>query len=495
MLELIVSMLILPPVFAALALSGLLGSGNLLHWINRLTATAIGGVFLRIMYLFTPGEQFNSEYFYLDALSVWVLMIITTLYFVAAWVSKSYLVREHSRGYLSRSPGLMGRYYALFQMFAWTMFWILVVKNLGLMWVAIEATTLVSAFLVAFKFNRGALEATWKYVMVCTVGICLALLGTMILYYAQILALGPDHALSWLWLTDNSMALNPSLTKLAFMFIFIGYGTKIGMAPMHTWLPDAYSEAPSLTSGLLSGALCTCAIYVLIRNIIVVLATVGIDFISTLCLAFATLTIAIAVPFVVVQRDIKRLLAYSSMENIGLMIAGIGIFSKIAISATLVHMFNHALIKFCLFYIAGTIVQEYQTKNMMRIHGMIRDVPVTATFWTLGIIGILGMPPLGLFFSKFYILYSMFLSGNYLLGCVIIILLAGVLIGILYHAMRMLCEKARRKSAGDLLDNVDTAFMAALLIGSLVIGAGIGQIPYLENLLEQAVQVVGGAQF
>ncbi|CAK7014982.1 proton-conducting transporter membrane subunit [uncultured Phascolarctobacterium sp.] len=495
MLEVIYILFALPPVFAVLTVSGVLGSGNVLHWLNRLTATAAGGVVVLLAQRFTPGQPFNSEYVYLDALSFWVLLIVTTLYVAAAWASKSYLLHERNREYLSRSPERLGRYYALFQMFAWTMFLVLVVKNLGLMWVAIEATTLVSAFLVAFKFNRGALEATWKYVMVCTVGICLALLGTMILYYAQISALGAEKALSWLWLTEHAAMLNPSLTKLAFLFIFIGYGTKIGMAPMHTWLPDAYAEAPSLTSGLLSGALCTCAIYVLLRNIIVVMPTVGVDFISTLCLSFATLTIAIAVPFVVVQRDVKRMLAYSSMENIGLMIAGIGVFSQISIGATLVHMFNHALIKFVLFYIAGTIVQEYQTKNMMRIHGMIGDVPHTATFWLLGIIGILGMPPLGLFFSKFYILYSLFLSGHYLLGCVIIVLLAGILIGILYHAMRMLCDKAKRKPVGDLLDCVDTPIMAALLLGSIVIGAGISQIPYLEDLLAQAVRIVGGGQF
>ena len=177
MLELIYILFALPPVFAVLTVSGVLGSGNVLHWLNRLTATAAGGVVVLLAQRFTPGQPFNSEYVYLDALSFWVLLIVTTLYVAAAWASKSYLLHERNREYLSRSPERLGRYYALFQMFAWTMFLVLVVKNLGLMWVAIEATTLVSAFLVAFKFNRGALEATWKYVMVCTVGICLALFG------------------------------------------------------------------------------------------------------------------------------------------------------------------------------------------------------------------------------------------------------------------------------------------------------------------------------
>ena len=213
--------------------------------------------------------------------------------------------------------------------------------------------------------------------MVCTVGICLALLGTLILYYAQIDALGMEKPLSWLYLHQNAALLDPALTRLALFFIVIGYGTKAGMAPMHTWLPDAYAEAPSLTSGMLSGALCSCAIYVLFRNLVILLPTAGSALIGNMLLFFAVLTVAIAVPFVVVQRDVKRLLAYSSMENIGIMVAGIGAFSALSLKAVMLHMYSHAMIKFVLFYIAGTIIQEYQTRNMMRIHGMITDVPLS----------------------------------------------------------------------------------------------------------------------
>lgn len=487
-------MLGLPFAFAVVAISGVC-SNNVLHILNRLTATVVGGILLKMLTMINPGEVFNSEYFYLDALSIWVLLIVTVLYVASAWVSKSYLVREHVRGYLSRTPKLIGRYYALYQIFVWTMMLVLLLKNLGLMWVGIEATTLVSALLVSFKFTRSALEATWKYIMVCTVGICLALLGTMILYYAQLTALGADKALSWLWLNEHAALLNPSLVKLAFLFIFIGYATKIGLAPMHTWLPDAYSEAPSLISGLLSGALCTCALYVLIRNLIIVVPSVGTAFVMNLFFAVAFLSIAIAVPFVVVQRDIKRLLAYSSMENIGIMVIGLGIFTSVSVGAALLHMFNHALIKFVLFYIAGTVIQEYQTKNMMRIHGMILETPHTATFLLMGMFAILGMPPFGLFFSKFNIIFSLFQNGQYLLGSLMILLLAGILIGILYHVMRMLCGKVKRKAYSDLLDHTDTPFLAALLLGSVALGVGFEQIPYLNNLLAHAAQiVVGGGQ-
>lgn len=492
MLTLIYLLLCLPPLCAALALSGRF-SNDVLHWLHRLTATGCGAVVAMILYQLNPARPFNSEYFYIDALNGWVLIIITTLYLAATWTARSYLVREEQCGVLRGERLQTGRYFALMQMFVWTMFIVLVVKNLGLMWVAIEATTLISALLISFKFTRSALEATWKYIMVCTVGICLALLGTLILYYAQLESLGPDLPLSWYYLHQNARFLDPSLTKMALLFIIIGYGTKVGMAPMHTWLPDAYAEAPSLTSGMLSGALCSCAIYVMLRNLVILLPTAGSAVMGGMLLFFAVLTVAVAVPFVVVQRDVKRILAYSSMENIGIMVAGIGVFTAFSLKAVMLHMYSHALIKFVLFYVAGTIIQEYQTRNMMRIHGMITDVPTTAAFWLTGMLGILGLPPMGLFFSKFYILTALFKEGHYIAGGLLILLLAGVLIGILYHGMRMLCDvNKRRRPLGDLLDKIDVPVLAALLLLTCVIGAGFENIPWVNNLLTHAVRVVGG---
>lgn len=491
MQNLIYGMLAVPLLFVLAALSRRL-SNNVLHALNRLTAAIVSIIFSYMLAMRTPGQIFSEGYFYLDALSFWMLLIVVTLYFASSWVSKSYLVREDKRGYLARTPDQIGRYYALFQLFVWTMLAVLTLKNLGLMWVGIEATTLVSALLVSFKFTRSALEATWKYIMVCTVGICLALLGTIILYYAQFAALGTEKALNWPWLSQNAGLLNPSLVKLSFLFIFVGYGTKIGLAPMHTWLPDAYSEAPSLISGLLSGALCTCALYVLIRNLIIAVPAVGVSYVTTLFSFFALLTVAVAVPFVVVQRDIKRLLAYSSMENIGIMLVGLSVFTSISLGATLLHMANHALIKFVLFYIAGTIVQEFQTKNMMRIHGLSQEAPHTATFLLLGMIGILGMPPFGLFYSKFSIIMSLFAGGHYLLGTVMVTLLAGVLIGILYHVMRMLSGRAKRKACSDLLDHTDAPLLAAMLFASMLLGVFWQQIPVLNNLLVEASRIIAG---
>ena len=491
MLEYILLLLCLPPVCALLALTGMF-SNNVLHWLHRLTATAVGVSVGLLASNFNPAEPYMDDYFYVDALSLWVVIIITTLYVAASWTARSYLTREERCGVLKGEQLQTGRYFALMQFFCWTMFIVLLVKNLGLMWVAIEATTLISALLISFKFTRAALEATWKYIMVCTVGICLALLGTLVLYYAQLAALGSENALSWVYLHAHADALDPALTKLALLFLVIGYGTKAGMAPMHTWLPDAYAEAPSLTSGMLSGALCSCAIYVLLRNLVILLPTAGNQMMSSMLLFFAVLTVAVAVPFVVVQRDVKRILAYSSMENIGIMVAGIGAFSALSIKAVMLHMYSHAMIKFVLFYIAGTIIQEYQTRNMMRIHGMIKDVPHTATFWLTGMLGILGLPPMGLFFSKFYIMSALFKEDHWVAGSLLIVLLAGVLIGILYHGMRMLCDNAKRQPLGDLLGAIDVPVLALLLVFTCIVGAGFENLPWLNNLLNHAVRIIGG---
>ena len=491
MLSYIITLLCLPPLCAALALFGKF-SNNTLHWLHRLTALGVGIMVVQILDHLNPVIPFQEGYFYVDALSAWVLMIITLLYLAASWTARSYLTREEERGMLKGERWQTGRYFALMQMFVWTMFLVLLVNNLGLMWVAIEATTLISALLISFKFTRSALEATWKYVMVCTVGICLALLGTLILYYAQINSLGAAEALKWTFLKENAHLLDPALTKLALMFILIGYGTKVGMAPMHTWLPDAYAEAPSLTSGMLSGALCSCALYVMLRNLVILLPTVGCELLSGMLIFFAVLTVGIAVPFVVVQRDVKRILAYSSMENIGIMLAGVGVFTAFSLKAVLLHMYSHAMIKFVLFYIAGTIIQEYQTRNMMRIHGMLKDVPLTAAFWLVGLLGILGMPPMGLFFSKFYTMLALFKGEHWLAGSLLIVLLAGVLIGILYHGMRMLCDHPKRVPCGELLDGIDTPILVTLLILSCVVGAGFENIPWINSLLNNAVRIIGG---
>jgi hydrogenase-4 component F len=266
---------------------------------------------------------------YMDHLSAVLVTLIAILTFTAALFSLSYMDKEVAH---EPSPGkAVKRYYILFQIFTFTMISVLVVENLGLMWVAVEATTLASALLVAFSFSRAAIEAAWKYVMVCTVGICLALLGTILLYFAQLSTGLEGEALSWLALKAIGGKLDPSMVKIAFIFIIIGYGTKVGLAPMHTWLPDAHSQAPSPVSGLLSGALLSCALYVMMRNIAIVRDSLAFDFIQQLLVGLGLFSVMLVVPFLLVQHDVKRLLAYSSVEHMGIITLALGIGTPLAV--------------------------------------------------------------------------------------------------------------------------------------------------------------------
>jgi hydrogenase-4 component F len=356
------------------------------------------------------------------------------------------------------------------------------------MYLFFEWMTLLSLPMVLHSQTKDAIRAGIKYLLYSFAGAFAGLLGIpFLMKYGTTLNFIPGGVLDPA-LTEGHESL---LLGVAFAVI-LGFGAKAGIYPLHAWLPAAHSEAPALTSGLLSGALCICALYVLLRATAIVMPVVGLDFISSMYVGFGLLTIALAVPFVVVQRDVKRMLAYSSMENFGLLAAGFGLFMPLAAEASLLHMFNHALVKYMLFYTAGTIMETYATKNMMRIHGMMQQAPKTAMFWLLGIVGILGMPPMGVFFSKFYIIASFFQAHHPYLGILALVLLAGMLIGILYHAMRMLGGKPTRKAAGELMGKLDSCVLLLMLAVSGVVSAFAYELPYVGTLLTEAVKVVMG---
>lgn len=433
---------------------------------------------------------FRTEILYVDHLSAVLLIVVAVLTFTSMLFSVSYMEKELVDGHITFK--MLRRYYGLLNTFIFTMISVLIVENMGLMWVAIEATTLASALLVAFYFNHSALEAAWKYVMVCTVGICLALLGTILLYYAQVNVVGSGlQALSWLELRSIGYRLDPTIAKLAFVFILIGYGTKAGLAPMHTWLPDAHSQAPSPVSGLLSGALLSCAIYAIIRNLIVVQAVLNHELLQYLVIGFGVFSIGIALPFILVQHDLKRLLAYSSVEHMGIIIVGIGISTPLAVYGALLHIINHAITKSALFYMAGVITQEYRTKNIMRIRGLIRTMPLMGTIFIMSILAITGTPPFSIFLSKFTIIWAVFQNGRFLLGVGVLLLLAGVFSGMMYYCLVMVfgSQPKHRVFTGYI---AKPALLSMLISVGLIIVTGLYVPFWLNNLLHKAASIVVG---
>ena len=445
---------------------------------------------LGIIYQINLTGPLQAQMIYVDQLSAILLLTVALLTLTASLFSISYMEKEIHHEGLGISA--LKRYYVLFNVFSFTMISVPVVENLGLMWVAVEATTLASALLVAFSFSRAAIEAAWKYVMICTVGLCLALLGTILLYFAQLnTGVSGGEALSWLALHQLGDQLDADIVKVSFVFIIIGYGAKAGLAPMHTWLPDAHSQAPSPVSGLLSGALLSCALYVIMRNLAIIKGTAVFPFVQQLLLALGIFSVFIVIPFMLIQHDIKRLLAYSSVEHMGIITLALGVGTPLAVYGALLHILNHAVAKSALFYLAGVITQEYRTKQIMRIRDLLRLMPRTGSIFLVFALVITGAPPFGIFFSKLLITWSVFSSGFYLIGSVLLLLLGAVFAGMMYYCFHMLYNGAPAGFAKP--GNMDSAAIAALAVSTVVICLSGWYLPAgLELSLQQAAALVTG---
>lgn len=458
--------------------------------INILGSSVTSFCVMGIIYQIAMVGAFQYQILYVDHLSAVLLIVVAVLIPTSSLFSLSYMEKELVHGYITFK--MLRRYYGLLNLLFFTMLSVLMVENLGLLWVAVEATTLASALLVAFYFNHSALEAAWKYVMVCTVGICLALLGTIFLYYAQVNVAGPEfQALSWLDLKKNSLKFDPAITKLAFIFILIGYGTKAGLAPMHTWLPDAHSQAPSPVSGLLSGALLSCAVYAIVRNLIIVQGVINHEFLQYLLIGFGLLSIVIALPFILVQHDVKRLLAYSSVEHMGIIMVGFGLGTSVGIYGALLHIINHGIGKSVLFYMAGVLTQEYQTKQIARIRGVVTIMPVFASMFILAILAITGAPPFGIFISKFIIVGAAFSSGWGMLGGGVLLLLAGIFAGMFYYCLTMVFgDKPKHPATAGIIGKPAIVAMTISIV--LVTVTGVYIPLWLNEILYKASLIVTG---
>jgi hydrogenase-4 component F len=377
-----------------------------------------------------------------------------------------------------------------YQLFLATMLASVLAENLGLMWAALEATTLASAVLVGFYRTRAAIEAAWKYLFICTVGITFALFGVLLIYYSAVRSVGAeDAALSWPVLISLAPRLNADLVRLAFIFALVGFGTKAGLAPLHTWLPDAHSQAPTPVSAVLSSVLLPCALYMILRFHLIAVGTLGPTFSSNLLLLFGVASAVVAVPFVLVQRDLKRLLAYSSIEHIGLLAAAVGIGGPLALFSAGLHLLGHAVGKALLFFAAGNIAQRYETHLMGRIAGAASTLPFSGTALLLGSLALAGAPPSVLFTSELGLLAAGFENQRTLGAIVLLACLALVFAGLIYHTAKLTLgacpARIRRGEAGPV-----GLLLGLPLAGLVVLGLWL-PLP-LVGALEQVAQVLKG---
>jgi len=336
--------------------------------------------------------------FRVDALSALLIAIITFLGVIASLYAVGYIRAELDDTQLSRAR----LFFALFHLFVFTMLVAVTTDNLGVMWIAIEGTTLGTVFLVNLRHTRTSLEAAYKYLILSSVGIALAFIGTALIYYAGAAKAG-EIAVNWSALRAAAGSLNPEVVRLAFVFIVVGYGTKAGLAPMHTWLPDAHSEAPAPISALMSGVLLNVGLYAMIRFKAVVDVAVGPEFAGHLFIAGGMLSLSVAAAFLVRQRNYKRMLAYSSVEHVGIICLGLGFGGYWGIFGALLHVVNHALAKSLLFILSGNILLKYHSAEIRDVRGLLRAAPWTGALFLAGMLALIGLPPFAPFLSEFII--------------------------------------------------------------------------------------------
>ena len=423
----------------------------------------------------------QTSYFKTTPEGMLVLSILSFLFIFISFYSVFYMKEVE----MSKEPVFNG----CMLLFLSAMSMVAIADHIIMLWVAIEATTLMSAPLIFVHRSKESLEATWKYVLICSVGIALALLGCFFIIFSM--EMGDIHVpISFSSLHSVASQLNPIWLKAGFIFIVIGYGTKMGLAPMHTWLPDAHSEAPSPASALLSGALLNCAFLGVYRcHQLMFEAGMG-GYSSNVLIAFGLASMLVSAIFILNQNDYKRMLAYSSIENMGIIAVGIGIGGLAAFGAML-HMIHHSLIKSSLFLSAGNVLLGYGTKTIRKTGGMLRLLPKTGITFFAGFTGISGFPPFGLFISELLIIMGAIKAGRYVTISIFIFCLILIFAGASRLVMQMVLGE--RENDGIIVPEKWTRALPPILLLLTSMALVIWLPDSIYQTIQNAISSIGGA--
>lgn len=474
-------------------------AGLLAFWIRGhrwrralLVATALAQVGMTAQCWQDRPEPIGGGWLALDSMGLLFLSITSVLFLAAAIYGAGYLAREEHNHHADFSEGFLfvnepeAVFTGCLLLFLAAMTLVTVSQHFGLLWIGVEATTLASAPLIYYHRHHRSLEATWKYLLVCSVGIALALLGNFALAAAT--SGGETASLTLSELTHRATSLHAPTLKMAFLFFVVGYGTKMGLAPLHTWLPDAHSEAPSLVSALFSGALLNCAFLALLRVFQVCHAAGEAAFARQIFVGFGLLSMAVAGVFILRQADFKRMLAYSSVEHMGILALGVGL-GGAGVFGAMLHTLNHSLTKACLFLIAGNILAAYRTRTVDDINGMSRMLPCSGILWLAGFLAITGSPPFGPFLSEFTIFKAALEQGRPGVAVAYLALLALVFIGMGAVVLHM--TQGEREPPVTRHEPLWSIVPPALLAGCVLV-LGLYVPPALQALITDIARTMGG---
>lgn len=431
-----------------------------------------------------PLSLFGNQFF-IDSLNVFLVSLTALVSCTTAIFSRPYMRIEEDHGKMT--PGRMRLYHSMYQLFICMMLTALTTNNLGILWVAMEAATLTTVLLVSVYRTPASLEAAWKYFILCGVGIAQALFGTILLYMAADKVLGGGvEALLWTNLDEVKEQLNPLIISLAFVFLFVGYGTKVGLVPLHNWLPDAHAEGPTPISAVLSGLLLNVALYAVIRCKVLTDGALQTHFAGNLLIGFGLLSVVAAAFFLSRQTDVKRMFAYSSIEHMGLMTFAFGLGGPVANFAGLLHMTVHSLVKSSIFFTVGHATQKAGSQLMEDIRGLIKVNPTNGWGLMLGSLAILGMPPFGVFASEFLILTTAMRELPWATPFLLIAL--GVAFASIFGRVQpMVFGSSGLKPLAH-----PPSWVPVFLHLGLGLMLGLYIPPYLDHWFQQAARMIGG---
>jgi hydrogenase-4 component F len=415
-----------------------------------------------------------------------VLLVVLTLavsIYTIGWLKQAVAVGNMKAEYL-RS------YFALVHAFVATMVVTVLADNLGVLWIAMEGTTITSAVLVGFHGHHHGLEAAWKYIIVTTIGISFGLFGTVLIYAAAAAAglQGSAGALSWSAIMTVAPTLDPGIVRIGFIFVMIGYGTKAGLAPMHLWLPDAHSQAPTPVSALLSGVLIKCALLGIIRFQTIAAAAAGPGFPAGVLLVFGLVSVVVATPFILAQHDLKRLLGYHSVEHVGIMALGLGFGGAVGTYGALLHVVNHGITKALAFFAAGKAIARYGSRDMRVIRGLFTVAPIGATLLMLAALSLAGAPPFSIFMSELLVLRAGIGHGHWVAVAIFLAMVVVIFAGLLHHAGAMTFGEPT--SAAGREPETWSPLLGMILLAAIMIVLGLTIPASFDRLLQRATEII-----
>ena len=473
-------LLVMIPLAGACA-AWFVGSEKLRPRVLALAATVHLCLVFPAIFFDSPPQ--DGSWICLDPIGRLVLLSISVLFCAAAWYAVGYLSYRQERSNRAYCSAI------LVSLSAATL--TTVTHHLGVYWIAVEATTLTMAPLIYFNRNSRSVEATWKYLMVCSIGVALALLGLFFLAYATMVA-GMQPTL----LLDDLIAarqLSPTWLHAAFTFLLVGFGTKVGLAPLHTWKPDAYGEAPGMIGALLAGGLVNCAFLGLIRVYQISLATAEIGFLRQTLIVMGLFSMGVAAVFMARQADLKRTLAYSSVEHVGILALGLGIGGG-ALYGCLLHILGNSISKGVLFLASGNIHRSFNSKSTHRIRGAMRRLPWTGALFLAGFLAVTGTPPFSPFISIFSIVNGAFAAGNHLTGGLMLLFLGAVFIGFAATVLPIVAGSEQEGSERTPYHDSPATIGPSLVLVLLLIVLGLWIPDSLDQMLRDGSQLLGGGR-